>query len=88
MKKYTTVKDLKLLLEKFDENLPIILQSDPEGNEFRRFVGAYDNAAVRSVLYYMENVLLYKLTDELKAVGFSEKDLAPPGFHQVLVLHP
>lgn len=66
----------------------MILQSDPEGNEFRRLIGAYDNAGVKAVLYYMDHVPIIELTDELRAAGFTEEDLAPPGYKKVVVLHP
>lgn len=36
------VKDLIKSLKKLDQELPVVLSKDPEGNDFRYLEGAYD----------------------------------------------
>lgn len=70
------VSDLIKDLQKLDQDLPIILQQDPEGNGYHWVRGAetvaigedYDTCRVESVGHY-------ELTPELEEAGYTEDDI-------------
>ncbi len=82
-----TVGDLIDLLMKHDPKRLVVLQKDAEGNGFSPCSGMWPGAYVAETTWYGE-VHLDELTEEDRADGFDECDLAPEGAEPCLVLRP
>ena len=85
-----TVKELKELLNEYDDNLPVYLSSDPEGNSYCVLSeNCFGFGYARSLDYFLEDIKSYKkLTPELIDRGYSEEDLAEEDDKEILVIFP
>lgn len=83
-----TVKELKELLNAYDDNLPVYLSSDPEGNSYC-VSGAVNNGYVERLKYFINDIKFYKeLNPSLIEIGFTEEDLAEEDDKEILVIFP
>ena len=72
-----TVKELMEQLKDLDQDLPILIAEDPEGNGFHHFDSVSESAIDASDIeaYTIESIGIRKLTDELKKRGYSDEDV-------------
>jgi hypothetical protein len=67
------VRELIALLRQMDPEWTVIQSQDPEGNHFAKTWN------VEHARYHNHQTYIPVLTEELKRMGYSEDDLAPPG---------
>lgn len=79
---YDAVGDLKALLARFPDDLPIVLAQDPEGNGFGRLSG-WSEQMVDPDDYRPEEIAPTPETPDV-----DEEDAAPSDWQRVLVLWP
>ena len=72
-----TVKELMEQLKDLDQDLPILIAEDPEGNGFMHFGGFSESACNKQDLdaYRIESIGIIKLTDALRKQGYSDEDV-------------
>lgn len=81
------VKELKELLDKFDDELEVLIQKDEEGNGYC-LVQGLDVGGVERLSYNIEEVKVLELTKDMKRKGFTEEDVAGEDWVKVLVIYP
>ena len=81
------VSKLIELLQKEDPDRLVILQKDSEGNGYSSLSGVDTGAYVPDSTWSGE-VHLEKLTPEREKAGYTEEDVAPPGFKKAVILFP
>lgn len=80
-----TVKQLIEILSKMDQDLPVIVMEDAEGNGYQKLRVVDDFCAVQDINEYNLEVGIPKLTPELRKQGYSKEDVAP---YRCVVLGP
>ena len=78
------VKELKVLLNKFNDEDLVVLQEDGEGNGFTLLDGIWEGSYKKITDYYGE-VCLRELTPELIRRGYSEEDICKDGENCILL---
>lgn len=83
---YITVRELKELLNNYNDNDLVIIQKDEEGNGFSPLYEILDVKYVADTEWSGE-VFLRELTQELREIGFTEEDVSESG-EDAIVLVP
>lgn len=76
-----TVKELKSILSKYDDDLLVVMSSDAEGNGYGELFAINDNSTFDG-----ETIGVQNLTPKLKAKGYTEEDLGSG--NPCIVLYP
>lgn len=83
------IKQLKEHLNKFDEDLEIIIPIDPEGNGFNKLSGDFSEMLADLSKNYIDDIYMTELPKDGIKNGYTEEDLGDPDtMSKCLVLWP
>ena len=80
-----TVKDLIQILSKENPECLVVCQKDAEGNNFSPLSSAWSGAYVSVTTWYGE-AGLSEITDELRALGYSDEDVRTTGVPALMLV--